>query len=175
VAADLPAEAQAPRVSLGQARSMLNHCQAEARRAVWDLRSPLGESQPLRKGIEELAAPLVHPGGPAIVVRVEPEDASLRPLQQRHVLRIVEEALVNAVTHGQARCVEVSGHLHEGRLEIEVRDDGRGFESDRGVAAGHFGLLGMQERASLLGARLELESRPGAGTRVRLSLARDTA
>lgn len=170
VAADLPADGNAPRASLDLARRMLRHCQTEARRAVWDLRSPVGDSRPLRKSLEQLVARLEHPGGPVVDLQVEPADATLRPLQQRHVLRIVEEALVNAVTHGQARSIAVACLVREDQLELEIRDDGCGFSPEQGggAAAGHFGLLGMQERAGKLGARLAVVSRPDEGTRVRL-------
>jgi two-component system sensor histidine kinase UhpB len=83
--------------------------------------------------------------------------------------RVAQEALSNAGRHSGARRIDVS--LRNGRgsgAELEVADDGRGFafeESERGL-----GIAGMRERALLIGADLTIESRPGVGTTVRLSV-----
>jgi two-component system sensor histidine kinase UhpB len=81
------------------------------------------------------------------------------------VLRIVQEALNNAVRHGEARHLRVRLDSDGGRLTVVVDDDGRGFAPER-HAPGSFGLAGMRERASELGGKLEIASRQGDGTRV---------
>ena len=85
--------------------------------------------------------------------------------------RILSEALSNAARHGGGTAVEVrvtdSG---DGYLMAEVSDKGPGFDVRQRPRQGHLGLAGMRERAELLGGRLELESSPGAGTRVRAFL-----
>jgi signal transduction histidine kinase len=85
--------------------------------------------------------------------------------------RILSEALSNAARHGGSEGVEVrvtdSG---DGYLAVEVSDKGPGFDIRRKARPGHLGLAGMRERAELLGGRFELESHPGAGTRVRVFL-----
>jgi PAS domain S-box-containing protein len=83
------------------------------------------------------------------------------------VYRIAQEALGNALRHADARTIELSLRGDGGRLVLEVRDDGRGF--DRSVRrTDSLGLASMEERALALGGRLEIESSPGRGTRVRL-------
>lgn len=84
------------------------------------------------------------------------------------VLRVAEEALRNIERHARATEVSLtlSGDL-DGTFSLRVTDDGVGFDP-AGVPAGHFGLQGMHEQAALLGARLEVESRHGAGSEVRL-------
>jgi two-component system sensor histidine kinase UhpB len=84
------------------------------------------------------------------------------------VYRVAQEALSNAARHSGAGRVEVRLRRNEGGVVLEVTDDGRGFafdESERGLGIG-----GMRERALLIGADLTIESRPDAGTTVRLSV-----
>jgi signal transduction histidine kinase len=77
--------------------------------------------------------------------------------------------LTNAARHAQAGWVHVSLRVSEDGLDLRVADNGRGF--DMGADhAGHFGLLGMRERAQRVGAHLEVNSAPGAGTQVRVSM-----
>jgi signal transduction histidine kinase len=77
--------------------------------------------------------------------------------------RIAQEALNNALRHAAATAVAISVREDDGRVRVEVRDDGRGFDADAPAAG--FGLPGMRERVELLGGELEVES-SAAGTRV---------
>lgn len=95
------------------------------------------------------------------------------------VYRVVQEALSNAVRHSEARRVEVRLDLEEGegrrRIRVEIEDDGRGFRPEQievGEASG-LGLIGMEERASIVGGVLEVESRPEEGTRIRMEIPLD--
>jgi signal transduction histidine kinase len=84
------------------------------------------------------------------------------------VFRVVQEALANVVAHASASSAAVYVRRRNGSVEIEVTDDGCGFaapEQKVGVA-GHLGLLGMRERAALLGGTFAIESSPGRGTRI---------
>lgn len=86
--------------------------------------------------------------------------------------RIVQEAVTNSVRHAKASRVAIDLRQEDGLLAIRIRDDGRGLGSDW-RAPGHYGLVGMQERATAIGGTLTLESRPGEGLSVvaRLPLA----
>ena len=88
------------------------------------------------------------------------------------VLRIVQEALQNVRKHAGATSVVVSTVLEDGQWVLEVRDDGRGFDTGGVAARGrrNFGLQFMRERAELVGAQFEVRSRPEAGTVVRLAI-----
>ena len=84
------------------------------------------------------------------------------------VFRVAQEALTNAARHSEAQRIAASLRSSDRGVELEVRDDGRGFafaQSERGLGIG-----GMRERALLVGAELTIESRPGHGTTVRLSV-----
>jgi signal transduction histidine kinase len=81
--------------------------------------------------------------------------------------RIAQEALTNVAKHSRARKVEVILERGTDHVSLIVEDDGMGFDSEEGDAkGGGFGLLGMQERAALVGARLQIESTPGEGTAI---------
>jgi PAS domain S-box-containing protein len=85
--------------------------------------------------------------------------------------RIVQESLSNAVRHSGAGRVSLTLQADNGLVSAEVEDDGRGFRADRvGEQGGGLGLVGMQERAVMIGARVTVDSTPGQGTRVRVEL-----
>jgi two-component system sensor histidine kinase UhpB len=84
------------------------------------------------------------------------------------VYRVAQEALSNAARHSDARRVEVKLRRRGDDVELEVADDGRGFAFDE--SEGGLGLAGMRERALLIGGELTIESRPGRGTTVRLTV-----
>ena len=86
---------------------------------------------------------------------------------QHHLLRIVREAVNNAVRHGAADQIDIRLGSERGRLSIEVVDDGSGFDvADRSELIGHFGIRGMRERARRIGADIAIWSSPGTGTTV---------
>jgi len=96
----------------------------------------------------------------------------LGPRAAREIDMILRETVLNAIRHSEARVLSCTTRSDGGRISIEIADDGRGFDP-RQTASG-FGLLGMAERASILGAALEVRSRRGRGTIVRLRLAKPT-
>ncbi|MHB8632032.1 MAG: sensor histidine kinase, partial [Candidatus Limnocylindria bacterium] len=77
---------------------------------------------------------------------------------------VAADALGNVARHARARHAVLRLRNDEGAVELEIRDDGVGFETERAV--GGLGLRNIRERAFNVGARLELESRPGTGTRL---------
>ncbi len=90
-----------------------------------------------------------------------------------HIYRIVQEALSNVARHSGARVAWVSLEEHAGGLHLEIRDNGRGFETrgemDR-IAGEGIGLMGMRERAEHLNGSLDIRSAPGEGTQVTVSI-----
>jgi len=102
---------------------------------------------------------------------------SLTPEVYEHIERIASEALSNAVQHAGASTIELELSYVRKGLELAVRDDGRGMDSstvDQG-RAGHWGLLGMRERAKAMGGRIKIYSKPGAGSEVHLLVPASTA
>src|SRR5690606_11053453 len=93
----------------------------------------------------------------------------LPPDTQLAVFRILQECLANAAKHAQCKRIDVKMAWTTDRLDLSVRDDGLGF-STANTRHGHYGLRNMHERAVKLGADLILESAPGAGTFIHLSI-----
>jgi signal transduction histidine kinase len=90
--------------------------------------------------------------------------------------RIAQESLTNVLKHADASRVDVVLETRDGVVMMVVSDDGVGFDTgDSDLATSGFGLMGMQERASLVGATLVVESAPGQGTTVYLRAPRQEA
>src|SRR6185369_8680474 len=98
----------------------------------------------------------------------------LTPLTAATRYRILQECLTNVTRHARAECVAVQLRRHDGIIELEVRDDGVGFEAGRGSDIG-LGLRGMRERVALSGGTIDVASRPGHGTTVRVRIPADRA
>jgi PAS domain S-box-containing protein len=154
-------------IELHQEIDTLRHAASKLRRAVYDLRSE--KAPPFLKAVESLVEVNLQ-WDPDCKVRLEVQDEFPREIPDdtgRELLRIVQEALINARRHSEARNVRVSLEA-EGANSIvaEVVDDGWGF--DPALANGGVGIEGMRERASLLGGDMMLCSEPGKGTSVRV-------
>jgi len=93
----------------------------------------------------------------------------LAPEEEVQLFYIVQEALANVQRHAGARSVRVVIECEDSQYTVRIEDDGSGFEPGTTAGGEHFGLAIMRERASRLGGALTVDSRPGAGTRVRLS------
>jgi signal transduction histidine kinase len=102
------------------------------------------------------------------------DERRLPPEVELALYRMAQEALSNVTRHAQASQASVSAIFEPEVVSLEVSDNGQGFEVPRGPAEfaprGHFGLLGLHERAELIGARLDIRSAPGRGARIRVSL-----
>jgi signal transduction histidine kinase len=125
-------------------------------------------------GVSRGAAQQAQPGGAAqealqVAFEMEGEPCRLAPDAELALYRIVQEALHNVARHAQASNVQVGVEFNDG-VTIRVQDDGVGFAVPAHVsdlaAAGHYGLMGMQERAQLVGAQLAVGSWPGMGTTI---------
>jgi methyl-accepting chemotaxis protein len=123
----------------------------------------------LEAAIEAEARAFFERGGPPVELRVEGETASLPPGRRLALYRIAQEALRNIERHAGAQEVEVRLEAREGRVRLEIRDDGRGFDTGARRQGG-VGLASMEERARLAGGRLTVESGAGMGTRVVVEL-----
>ena len=162
---------------LDRQRQLLTTLQSEAREFIWDLRDPVHADAPLAEALEAQLEFLDPSAGTTI--EFEPraagrDPAAGLPADVRHqIVRIVREAAANAVRHAHAsRIVVKLSAVEAGGLRIEITDDGTGFDVAAWAGAeGHFGIRGMQERARRIGGSLAIESDPGSGTRVTLTVA----
>jgi signal transduction histidine kinase len=98
------------------------------------------------------------------------------PEHEHALLRIAQEAVINAVRHAQPRNIEIHLNSEGDDLLLCIRDDGVGMQQLPELYAEHgFGLTNMRERAEGLGGRWQIESQPGAGTRVSVRIPRRAA
>ncbi len=153
---------------LAETKALANQAMTELLSLARQLRPTALDDLGLAAAIGGQVEQLGH-GEIAARLKVEGDFSDLGDDQQLVVYRVAQEALNNAARHSEARRVEVRLRREaEGGVVLEVSDDGRGFpfdESQRGLGIG-----GMRERALLVGAELTIESRPGAGTTVRLDV-----
>jgi len=154
------------------AQRMARHSLTEARRSVMELRASELTDCDLPSALKAAASHWVAGSSAAVEVQITGSHPDLPEDVEQNVLRIAQEAVTNTVKHATARTVWVDLYLDPQTLQLVIRDDGRGFDPS-GVfvlVGGHFGLLGMRERAERLGGSLEVSSEPGAGTEVRVSV-----
>jgi len=94
------------------------------------------------------------------------DDRRLSPALETTLYRIIQETLTNVVRHAEATTVSILLEQHDGRVRAIIEDDGRGFDPTEAMADGRLGLYGIEERATLLGGRLIIESRHGHGSSI---------
>jgi two-component system NarL family sensor kinase len=140
----------------------------EARRSVLDLRAASLEGRTLAEALAALAAEASSAGnGPRVRLEAEGGARKLPARLEAGLYRIAQEALGNALRHAGAREITVRLVTAPERVALTVEDDGRGFEPGGDSGGGRrFGLVGLAERARLLGGVLSVSSAPEAGTRV---------
>jgi signal transduction histidine kinase len=97
----------------------------------------------------------------------------LTPLVRQELYQIAQEALNNALKHARAQAVRVLLAFQESGTRLEVSDDGGGFEPQKASQGGGLGLRGMRERTQAIGGTLRVESAPGKGTTIHVTVPTD--
>jgi signal transduction histidine kinase len=143
-----------------------------ARQSVGTLRSMLVEVYPpnlAALGLPTAVRGLVDAaGGRGLATELEIDDHFTAPPGAEALLfRAVQEGLRNAAAHAEAERVTVRVGADAGEVWAEIRDDGRGFDSDTSAGEGHFGLRALHDLVSDAGGRLHVWSAPGRGTVLR--------
>jgi signal transduction histidine kinase/ligand-binding sensor domain-containing protein len=172
VALAMPEGNNKARQFLDLARKMARHSLTEARRAVSDLRASVLEGRDLATALNSGAQMWTAGSGLQVEVDVSGEPKALPGDMEQHLLRIAQEAVTNVLKHAGASKVWVRLHMEARKLYLRVADNGHGFEQQDAFSSkvGHFGLLGMRERAERLGGELHLASHPGEGTEVEVTV-----
>jgi signal transduction histidine kinase len=153
--------------AVGAAVEQLEEAIANLRALITDLRPAALDELGIKAAIEALAERAARHGIDVDVsIELDDDDDSerLSGELETSVYRVVQEALTNATKHGHAKRAVIEVIQHDGRIELLVRDDGRGFDPQQGTAG--FGLMGMRERVALLGGELQVASSAGSGTTV---------
>ncbi len=178
IAADLVPDDSAARPVIERAAALVRHAIDEGRSVVGDLRAvSADDSFDLAEAFANDEATAPSGGGATIRISVEGRPRRLHPSVCAHVYRIGREALLNARRHANARNIRLAIEYSSRRLRVTVCDDGRGIEQCdlESGRDGHWGLVGMRERAEQIGARLRIWSRSSAGTDVELIVPARTA
>ena len=162
---------ESPRELYG-VRELIEQASHDVRRSIASLQERPRPRRSLQDQLDDLLEQLPTERTPSIRSVVEmSEPLFLAPEQEEQILPVVQEALLNACYHAQATQITVKLERHADHIRITVQDDGKGFDLTRvhNGSEGHFGLSIMRARAARIGAELEVDSRPGRGTQVRLT------
>lgn len=163
---------EAATTELTEAQRQIRRGLEESRRAIGALRASPLEELGLAEAVRQRAHNLAERAQLTLHCHLDDMLPTLPPLTEQTLYRIAEESLLNVEKHAQASEVgvwfgqrsSVNGNWYE--VILEVWDNGVGFDVERAMSNGRYGLIGMAERTALVGADLQIESEPGKGTRV---------
>jgi len=160
----LAEDAEAAKGHIDRARNLARQSLADARRSVTALRAPELKAGGLGSGVRQFIDQI----GIGTSISVQPEIQGTPyalPMEVEYgLLRICQEAVINAIRHAQAGKIHIALNYEPSVVRLSVQDDGQGFDTHLSDVAGGFGLIGMRERAERIGVKLEVRSQPGAGT-----------
>jgi signal transduction histidine kinase/ligand-binding sensor domain-containing protein len=170
IATQLEPSQDPARDGLRRLRRQVGHCLREARESILELRNNSMRPRALVDVLRELAEHTTKSKGVRTEFSVTGRQRACTGDADVQLLRIAQEAVVNAVRHGRATQIHITLHFEKDGVRLTISDNGCGFvpeERDPAPASGeHLGLLTMRERAARLRGRLALISNPGAGTTI---------
>lgn len=148
------------------------NCLREARHSVAGLRNSAGDESGLAATLIHAARQLTAASEMTLHLHLDRRPMALTPDMEYNILRIVQEAITNAIKHSSGHNIEVILNCSPRELTLSVRDDGVGFDTrlHEPFLPGHYGLIGMRERAAHIAAELTIVSELGRGTTVNLIL-----
>lgn len=159
---------------VAEARSLAANSLTELRRILSGLRPAILDDLGLVPAIRWFARDSLEKEGIRVVVKAPGAPLDLPAAVSTTLFRIVQEAVNNIVRHADARSATIVLQLNGGFARLQVEDDGRGFNPQRAsrdaVELHRLGLLGIRERAELLGGSVQIESAPESGTRLNVSI-----
>ena len=159
---------------LDQALSLANFSLSEARRSIWDLRSQASENKDFPARLAAIVKQTKKQSNAEISLKVT---GAYRPTSEKvahELLKIAQEATLNAARHANASHIGVLLAYEETRLRLTITDDGHGFIASRNTqpeSSDHFGVIGMKERTKLIGAALHIDSKENTGTTITVEIA----
>ncbi|MBC8089569.1 MAG: PAS domain S-box protein [Phycisphaerae bacterium] len=168
--AHVPPDAIAPRARLAEAVERIAGAMEVVRRIATELRPAVLDDLGLVAALEWQAQQFARRTNVRTKVDLPANDPPLDADGRTTVFRIVQEALTNVARHANARNVQVSLRLHVTKVEVSIRDDGRGITREQLADRRSLGLLGLRERAMAAGGSLEIIGNTTSGTAVNLTL-----
>jgi signal transduction histidine kinase len=171
----LMSSSAADKNALTELQALVQQSMTNLRRMIRGLRPIYLEDIGLVASLEMLAKELAQASGQSIAFEVTGQPWRFNAETEMSLYRMVQESLNNVVRHARANHAWVEIHFDPDQCDIQVRDDGQGFTAPANSAdfpkQGHFGLMGLHERAELIDASLEIDSRRGKGTTIRIRIA----
>jgi two-component system sensor histidine kinase UhpB len=170
----IPATEEAIRSRLKSARQLAKGSLADLRKIVYGLRPTILDDLGLVPAIRWYARTNLEEAGISAQVQSEGEIEPLAPELKSTLFRIAQEAINNVVRHSQAKSARIALNRNDREIRLEIEDDGRGFDvataAEQALQSQRLGLLGIQERAELVGGKVKLDSIPGKGTRLQVNV-----
>ena len=174
VESQLPAEHVELRKECRESVKYIDETIENVRRLSHDLSPSILEELGLSAALRKLFDHFQNSFNVHVIQKITALDDLFSPQAKILIYRIFQEVFTNIVKHAQARTVSVKMAKEDGEISIDIEDDGRGFDSEKGPGTGSdsrgMGLATMAARAHMLEALLEVQSRKGKGTRVRLCI-----
>jgi signal transduction histidine kinase len=157
---------------LDLAQQFLERSRSEAHRTIWDLRAHGQDGKDFLDILEERVSSMVEGSGISITLKREGDSVPLPDLIAGNLLLLAQEAVTNALKHSGASEIGILFRLSPGTAELVFEDNGCGFDpaAAPGQHQGHFGLQGMRERTKRLDGQIELTTKPGHGTTLRVRI-----
>lgn len=156
---------------LDAAQQLVRESLEEARNSIWNMRSQVLETGDLSGALDGILRQMADGAEFQAALEVTGRARRFAPVIENNLLRVGQEAITNAARHARARQLKVTLDFGEKQFRLAVRDDGIGFDSARPPASsGGFGLVGMKERATELKGELRIQSTPGQGTEISLTV-----
>lgn len=157
-----------------EARRLATKLLEDLRKIIWDLRPSILDDLGLIPAIRWYARENLSGAGTEVNFKIPDETVRLPAHLETMFFRITQEAVSNILRHAQANSVTVSFQRIDQAVCLEIQDDGRGFRveqtADEALSRKQLGLLGIRERVSLVGGELKVESAPGLGTCLNISV-----
>jgi two-component system sensor histidine kinase UhpB len=167
-----PRTGDAAEAALADGLALVDGAIQSVRSLSLDLRPAVLDDLGLIPALKSYCERQAQRAGIPIELALDAIDVKPAPQLESACFRIVQESVTNALRHANARRIQIALHRVDASFSLEIADDGDGFDvaaaRKRGFAGASIGLLGMEERANLLGGRLSIDSAPGAGVRVRV-------
>jgi signal transduction histidine kinase len=155
-------------------RQLATRLLEDLRKVIWNLRPSILDDLGLIPAIRWYARSNLGELGVQVNFGTEDESMRLPPHIETMLFRITQEAMSNILRHAEARVVDIWLGQKNDTVFLEIRDDGRGFDmeqiSGQALSRKQLGLLGIQERVSLVGGDVKIDSAPGIGTRLYISV-----
>jgi PAS domain S-box-containing protein len=170
----LTLDVEKTRMLLKKAQSVSTTIHDEIHKLIYDLRPSLIDELGLIAAIENMQEHKLVPAGIKSTLKVAGKERRLTPEKEISLFRVVQETFTNVVQHSRAKRVKVNIYYKKDFVRVIVTDDGTGFDYKDAISSKEkvrgVGLIGMRERVELVGGKLEICSKPGAGTRTTVEI-----